>query len=383
MKPSVAIAKELPTGATKLYKKITFASAESLLPFILHFRLFDGVWNQYGKCNRVTLLQWVQCSQLRCMQKIRLIENCSEIAAGTRGASLGPGAVKTACFNAGGDLFSKHPLTKVEDENNQLWADEEAQWAKRVSGLVRVFERVSDAVKNVLTEGTEFPVVISGDHGSAGGTIAGIKAAFPNDRLGVVWVDAHADLHSPYTTPSGNMHGMPLATALNEDNRECMLREPNETAVNGWNALKNMGGMAPKVLPGDLVFIAVRDTEEPEEALMSRYNIPNIATGKVREIGVEQTVALALEQLTDCDRIYISFDVDSMDPSISYGTGTPVPNGLSEHQATQILRGLLRDPRVCCFEMVEVNPCLDDKINAMAETAYRALNAAIETIETR
>ena len=314
---------------------------------------------------------------------MQFIEMCSEIAAGTRGSSLGPGAVKAACFNAGGDLFSRVPLEQVADENHRLWEDEEAEWAKRVSGLVAVYDRLSNRVGLELQRGERFPVVLSADHGSAGGTIAGVKKHFPNERLGVIWVDAHADLHSPWTSPSGNMHGMPLATAINTNNEECAARTPNDVAQKGWEQLKNMGGMAPKIQPQDIVFISVRSTEEPEEALMSRHNIPNISTGKVREVGAAKTVEMALEYLSECDRIYVSFDVDSMDPSISRGTGTPVENGLTEQEANDILCGLVRDPRVCCFEMVEVNPCLDDKINAMAETAYRILNSVVHTLETR
>lgn len=316
------------------------------------------------------------------MADLQLLEIASEITAGTRGASLGPGAVKTACFNAGGDLFARHTVREIQHENHRLWLDEEAPWAKRVGGLVEVYKRLSSSVKETLEAG-KVPVVLSGDHGSAGGTIAGVKMAHPTERVGVVWVDAHADLHSPFTTPSGNMHGMPLATAIAEDNRECMIREPIGLAKEGWSELKNIGGIEPKVLPQDVLFIAVRDTEAPEDKLMARLGIPNISTGKVRELGVQNTVAHVLDYLKDCTRIYISFDVDSMDPSISYGTGTPVEDGLSEHQATQILCGLAADPRTCCFELVEVNPCLDDKKNAMAETAYRVLEAVVQTLEKR
>src|SRR5690606_6696791 len=92
-------------------------------------------------------------------------------------------------------------------------------FAKRVEGLSKVFDCVANKVKNVLQNGG-FPFVLAGDHGSAGGTIAGVKAAFPTKRLGVVWIDAHGDLHTPYTAPSRNMHGMPLATALGVDNLE-------------------------------------------------------------------------------------------------------------------------------------------------------------------
>ncbi len=86
-----------------------------------------------------------------------------------------------------------------------------------------------------------FPVVISGDHSNAGGTIAGIKAAKPNSRLGVIWIDAHSDLHTPYTTPSGNIHGMPLSVSIGEDNIESKVHDLDDVTKKQWNQLKNMG----------------------------------------------------------------------------------------------------------------------------------------------
>src|SRR5690606_31428777 len=105
--------------------------------------------------------------------------------------------------------------------------------AKRVAGLVKVFASVSSKVNDALTKG-KFPIVLAADHGSAGGTIAGIKTAYPNKRLGVIWIDAHGDLHTPYTTPSGNMHGMPLSTALGEDNLQEKVNDLNPDVIGMW-----------------------------------------------------------------------------------------------------------------------------------------------------
>lgn len=91
--------------------------------------------------------------------------------------------------------------------------------------------------------------------------------------MGVVWIDAHGDLHSPYTSPTGNMHGMPLATALGVNNENCQVNTVKDITLEKWNELKNMGEMSPKILPEDLVFFGVRDTEEPENYLMNKYGI--------------------------------------------------------------------------------------------------------------
>ena len=137
--------------------------------------------------------------------------------------------------------------------------------AKRIEGLVQVFENVSLKVSEVMKNGG-FPLIIAGDHGSAGGTLAGVKMAHPDKRVGVVWIDAHGDLHTPYTTPSGNMHGMPLATALSEDNLEERRNELSDGVVELWQRLKDTGVKGAKINAEDLVFIAVRDTELEEDA---------------------------------------------------------------------------------------------------------------------
>lgn len=128
-------------------------------------------------------------------------------------------------------------------------------------------ERVSDEVSSTLAKG-EFPIVLAGDHSTAAGTIAGIKAMYPKSKLGVIWIDAHADLHSPYTTPSGNMHGMPLAMALDEDNLEAKVNKLDQETINYWYQLKNVGKIAPKISYRDLVLISARDMERPEAALL-------------------------------------------------------------------------------------------------------------------
>jgi arginase len=225
----------------------------------------------------------------------------------------------------------------------------------------------------------KFPIVLAGDHSTAAGTIMGIKAANPEKRLGVVWIDAHADLHTPYTTPSGNMHGMPLAMVTQLDNKDCQINEPGSETISYWEKIKKIGGDFPKIQPKDIVFISVRDTEEPEDYLIHHYGIKNFSTAEVRELGIEKVAAQALEILAECDQIYISFDVDSLDSSISVGTGTPVPNGLTVEEAINLNAELIKDKRVCCWEIVEVNPTLDTE-NTMAEIAFEVLEITAKSL---
>lgn len=316
-------------------------------------------------------------------KSIAFIINESEITAGTRGASLGPAAMKVAAHNKGSYLFGQHPNYVIPTENHLLDSPTDYQYAKRIDGLVKVFNHTIETVSKAIDEGS-FPIVIAGDHGSAGGTVAAIKSKYPNKRLGVVWIDAHGDLHTPYTTPSGNMHGMPLATALANDNKECQINEPSDTSKKLWEELKNAGGIAPKITSDDLIFIGVRDTEQPEDQLIAREGIKNFTVEEVNELGTEKLMDQVFERLSDCDHIYISFDVDSMDPDIvSYGTGTPVKNGLKPADAAQILNKFAAHSKVSCIEFVEVNPCLDNKVNEMAEVAYDLLEDVAEIIKNR
>ncbi len=312
-------------------------------------------------------------------KKIEIIGVMSELGAGTRGASLGLDAIQVASLKYDRDFFKRHQEKRLKTVNHLLYKKVEMPYAKRLDGIAEMYGRIEKNISKTIDKGN-FPFVVAGDHSSAGGTIAGIKKSFPNKRLGVIWVDAHADLHSPFTSPSGNVHGMPLATAIQEDNLECKNNEPENETIWHWNVMK---GPNPRVKPEDLVFIGVRSTEKPEEAIMERYSIPNFKVAELRERGIDAIVKDTLDHLKDCDILYLSFDVDSMDPSVSEGTGTPVPEGFSEDEARELLLGLLEDSRFISFEMVEVNPLLDLKGNSMAEAAFRIMKPVYEKIEAK
>ncbi|MCO5260372.1 MAG: arginase [Crocinitomicaceae bacterium] len=317
------------------------------------------------------------------MKNIKFLFNRSEITAGTRGSSLGPDALKIVAWKQGKTIFGDYPFSDIKTENQLLNIHPKHQFAKRIEGLIAVYKDVSQQIQETIAN-QQFPLLLSADHGSAGGTIAGIKAAFPDKRLGVIWVDAHGDLHSPYTTPSGNMHGMPLSTALNDNNTECQRNQlPKETS-DLWEELKSVGFKGAKVAPEYLIFIGVRDVEEEEIAIMNRLNLRNYTVEEVKDKGAATIVSEINHHLADCDIIYVSFDVDSMDPiETSHGTGTPVPNGLGVAETKAILKGLVANPKLVCFEVVEINPCLDEKTNKMAETAFEILEEVITTIENK
>ncbi|RZL08706.1 MAG: arginase, partial [Pedobacter sp.] len=183
----------------------------------------------------------------------------------------------------------------------------------------------------------------------------------------------------PYTTPSGNMHGMPLAAAIAEDNKEHNIHELDEKTANLWEQLKSIGKIPQKVLPEDVVFISLRDYEKEEKALIEKHGMKVITTAEVRRIGAENVSRKVLRYLSDCTDIYVSFDVDSLDSSISKGTGTPVSNGLREREAEDLISKFMQNRKICCFEITEVNPTLD-KENLMAEIAFNILQRSVNVL---
>ncbi|OON68430.1 arginase [Hymenobacter sp. CRA2] len=315
------------------------------------------------------------------MRRIKLIEVRSELGAGTRGASLGIDALKVACLNKGSDYFRRFNSVAVPDQNQVLFDKNHFPYAKHIDSIYNVLKGISSTVEQTLRFG-EFPLVLAGDHSNAAGTIAGIKAAYPHKTLGVVWIDAHADIHSPYTTPSGNVHGMPLAMALGADHRELQHNQVEPETEFFWRKIKNLGEEGPKITPDHLVYVVVRDTEPEEDAIIARNGIRNFKLDEFRAKGARQIAREIYEQLRFCDLVYISFDVDSLDSRFSKGTGTPVELGLDVGEAMALCRYLLENDRVVCFEMVEINPTLDSE-NTMAANAFDILEVATDAIQER
>jgi len=315
------------------------------------------------------------------VKALKIIEVKSEIGAGTRGASLGVEAIKIASLDLNSDFFKQYDSVEVENVNELLFDGAKHSYAKFIDGVMIMEERVCLEVYETIWE-EDFPVIIAGDHSTAYGTIAGIKKADPKVRLGVIWIDAHADFHTPFTTPSGNMHGMALAMACGIDNLECKVNDPRGETLDYWEQIKNVGLPGPKIYPEDIVFVAVRDLEKPENYLVNKYNVNFIEMEDVKKAGPAKIAQKALEMLDHCDLIYVSFDVDSLDSRISTGTGTPVPNGLTVEEARILNSELAKNPKVCAWEIVEVNPTLDTE-NRMAESAFEILEATARSIVGR
>ena len=312
---------------------------------------------------------------------VRLIEAASEIGAGKRGASMGMSALRVAAWKLGSELFGHAEESILRDENDVLYEDDKTPNAHHIDGLIRFESDLAYEVYKYLRSNV-FPMVIGGDHSIAIGSVSGTKMAFPNERLGLVWIDAHADLHSPFTTPSGNVHGMPLALLMNIEKKSNDQRKVKVFTLDTWDRLRKIGMSGAKLKPADLVIIGLRDHEPEEEAIIKEHGIKVITVAEVRKRGAAAVVKETQEYLAKCEKIHVSFDVDSLDPSISRGTGTPVEKGLFLAEARDLLAGFCADQKTATLDVVEINPALDNN-NSMAEAVLTVLEPLFPILRAR
>ncbi len=292
-------------------------------------------------------------------KELKVITIESDFGAGKKGAKLGPQATLKQLQILGHQIVGNSEVIRVLSEG--LETENLPPFSKNIESIFDVHQRALFAVESVLAE-NKFPFVISGDHSNGAAVISAIKNFYHDKKLGVIWIDAHADLHSPFTTPSGNMHGMPLAVNLGvDDGLDGDDNEVSEKEIKLWQQLLTLGDrkITPKILPEDLVFIDLRDFEEEEELIINNMGIKYFTPEIRKSIGIESILSETLEHLKSCDLIYVSFDVDSLDPEISIGTGTPVPNGLSIAEASFLLSSLLKNEKIIGLEFTEINPLLD------------------------
>jgi arginase len=300
----------------------------------------------------------------------------SDSGAGVRGSDQGITALLDLAVKSGiADRVAKRDCDVAFAE------DFSSVYAKNIEQVLYICEVVCLEVCGSLKSG-HIPIVISGDHSSATGTIAGIKKAKPESRLGIIWIDAHADLHTPYTSYTGNMHGMTLAAALGLDNIACLLREPDKTTLDFWGRFKRIGGLSEKIRSTDIVYVTLRDLEAQESHLIEKYGIRNFTTQELRDMKEKVLGTLILEHLKDCTDIYLSFDTDSLDGSLSKGTGLPVDNGIMPKEAEELIGIILKDPKISCFEITELNPGLDIN-HATTTMVYHILEKALSVFRRK
>ena len=291
---------------------------------------------------------------------IRLVEVHSDIAGAKRGAAKAIKALVNSSIENCSRYFKNYPAEVILDENSAYKIGTKYRYAKFVDKVTLVIQRVAQRIKE-LREENFFPIVIAGDHSTSAGTMAGLRLAHQEDEIGVVYIDAHADFHTPYTTPSGNLHGMPLAIATSIDNIESKINNPTKEELKYWENLKGISGLTPALKAKNIVFCALRDFEEAEKNFIHKFGIKNYSTHEITMLGIKEVVHNIFQDLHHCKHIYVSFDVDSIDPLYVPGTGTPSHGGLSFEQALGLNIELIKNSKVCCWEIAEINPLLDKK----------------------
>jgi arginase len=285
-----------------------------------------------------------------------------DLGSGRRGVDMGPSAIRIAGLapelRALGHTVIDEGDVDLRSVELLRVGDPHARYLAEITHANRI---LGEKVRRVIRQG-HFPLVLGGDHSIAAGTVSGI-AAFAKSRgkrVGVLWVDAHSDINTPATSPSGNVHGMPLAALLGL----------------GPRALGALGGRWRKVDPEQVAMVGIRSVDEGERAHLRRLGVHVYTMADVDRHGIHVVMEKAIEDVTrDTGYLHVSFDLDAVDPSLAPGVGTPVKGGLDYREAHLVMESLAASGAMTSLEMVEVNPILDDR-NRSAEFAVELMQSA-------
>lgn len=278
------------------------------------------------------------------MKKLSIIGMPMDLGQMRRGVDMGPSAIRYAGINERlkplfdevhdlGDIPIGRPEVVVDKESNLRNLDLVAEKSSLLA------EKVDEAIQSGA-----FPLVLGGDHSIAIGTLAGVAKHYKN--LGVIWYDAHGDLNTAETSPSGNIHGMPLAVSIGL----------------GHRSLTDIAGFSPKVKPENVVIIGARSLDEGERILIKETGIKVYTMHEIDRLGMtkvmEETIAYLKEKT---DGVHLSLDLDGLDPHDAPGVGTPVMGGISYRESHLAMEMLQEAQIITSAEFVEVNPILDEK----------------------
>jgi arginase len=279
-------------------------------------------------------------------QTVTVIGFPIDLGSGRRGVDMGPSALRIAGLESKLEQLGY----KVEDTGDITIEIMERQKVsnpklKYLAEILKTSKMLAARVEKVL-EQNKFPLCIGGDHSMALGTIAGISSYCKKNKLtlGVIWIDAHTDMNTDETTPSGNIHGMPLAASMGL----------------GYSELVNLYGFAPKLKPENCAVIAARSIDPQERLNIKKLNLNVYTMSDIDKLGVHRIISRVLKQFKEkVDHIHVSFDVDSVDPNFAPGVGTPVPGGLNYREAHSLMEAIAECGCMSSLEIAEVNPILD------------------------
>jgi arginase len=289
-------------------------------------------------------------AQARPPRRIRVIGVPLDLGASRRGVDMGPSAVRVAGLEARLEALG-HEVTdggniRVEIAETQVAGKENAHYLKQIA---QTCTRTAEAVVKMLEEGMT-PLVLGGDHSLAVGSVSGVAEFYRNkkdkgEKIGLVWIDAHSDINTPETSPSGNVHGMPLAALLGM----------------GPDALTKIFGYAPKILAENTVLIGVREIDSAERENIRRAGVAVYTMRDIDERGMRAVMEEALRAAGQGTAGYhVSLDMDWIDPEDAPGVGTPVRGGATYREAHLAMEIIADHGRLLSFEIVEVNPVIDE-----------------------
>ena len=285
-----------------------------------------------------------------------------DLGSGRRGVDMGPSAIRIAGVE---QRLRELGHTVVDDGDITIKNMEELKvgdvHARYLGEIARAATVACKKVERIMRRG-HFPLVLGGDHSIAVGTVSGIAAFCRREgkKLGLLWVDAHGDINTPQSSPSGNIHGMPVAALLGH----------------GPDELTGIGGKFRKVDPANVALVGIRSLDEGEKHRLKETGVQVHTMSDIDRHGIHRVMKKALARVTDgTDYVHVSFDLDAVDPTVAPGVGTPVKGGLDYREAHLIME-LLHDSGVMTsLELVEVNPILDQG-NASALFAVELVQSA-------
>ena len=296
-------------------------------------------------------------------RKIKVIGVPLDLGASRRGVDMGPSAVRVAGLEArlealGHEVSDGGNITVALAETKSA-GDQTARYLKEIT---QTCARTAEMVEKALTEKMT-PVILGGDHSVAAGSVSGVSNFYrrQNQKIGVLWIDAHADINTPETSPSGNVHGMPLAALLGL----------------GPEPLSDLLEYSPKVDPANVVLIGVRDIDATEKENIRRAGITEVYT--MRDIDERGMRTVMEEALRAAGRgtagYHVSLDMDWIDPEDAPGVGTPVRGGATYREAHLAMEIIADHSRMLALEVVEVNPVIDEH-NRTAALAVELISSA-------
>ncbi len=277
-----------------------------------------------------------------------------------RGVDMGPSAIRYS-----GVVERLEAIGHVVHDQGDIRVNQKQEGTnvdKQLLNLEEVID-VSTSLANSVHEAIEqreFPLVLGGDHSIAIGTLAGLAEHYKN--LGVIWFDAHADLNTPETTPSGNIHGMPLAVSVGL----------------GHEQLVKIRNNVPKIKPENVIIIGARSVDPGERELISQQGIKVYTMHEIDRLGMTRVMEDALAYLRErnIDGLHLSLDLDGLDPLYTPGVGTPVPGGITYRESHLAMEMLQESGMLTSAEFVEVNPILDEK-NRTADVAVALMGSLL------